>query len=104
MAREDNFGLEFQSAGGCRVEIVQFKPEQDAVAVGLEILVSNWAVMVLDIPAMQLHHEAILPDKALILGASVGTLTAQQVLIPAAAAFDVADANQWLGTHERHLC
>jgi len=56
-------------------------------------------VVVLDIEAVQLHHQLIAIDQALIVRAAMVAAHSQQLLIPPAAHLDVGRADQWLGTH-----
>jgi hypothetical protein len=58
-------------------------------------------VVVLFFKAVQLKDELAIGDQSLIGRAAVCTLTAKQLLVPAAAFFDVVHCDEWLGTHSR---
>jgi hypothetical protein len=95
----NHLDLHFLSARDGRVEIVNFKPQEYAVSVRLEILIADWAVMVPHIPSVQLKDQSPVRDKSLILGAAVRTSTTKQTLIPTTARFDIVHANQRLWAH-----
>src|SRR5437879_5480209 len=92
MARQNNLDFHFLGAGHGGVEVAGLKPEQHPISVWLEIGVSDGAVMVLDLPAVQLQDQPAIRYQPLILGAAVRALTTQETLIPAAAGLDVAHA------------
>ena len=70
-----------------------------AVPVRLEILITDWAVIVSHIPPVQLQYQSPIRNKPLVLGAAMRTSTTKETLIPAAAGFDIMHANQWLWAH-----
>jgi hypothetical protein len=55
MAFLDDLRLHFHGAGNGRVEVVDFKPQQDTVAVGFGVGIADWTMVVFDIPAVQLQ-------------------------------------------------
>jgi hypothetical protein len=87
MARQNDLRLELCSADNGRVEVVDFKPQEDPVARN-ELWIADWAVMMLHIPAMQLKYQPAVRNQPLILRPAVPTLTA-----------NIAHANKWLWTH-----
>ncbi len=101
MARHHD--LNSHRLGACHgsVKIVNLKPEQDAVAVGLGIGITDRTMMVLDIPSVQLKDKLATDDKTLVLRPAVRTLAAEQALIPPAACLNVihADERLWMHVH-----
>ncbi len=100
MARQDDLDFHILSAGNRRIEIINLKPQKDAVPVRLSLRVAYAAVVMLHVPAMELQDEpAVARHKPLVFRAAVRALAAQQPLIPAAARLNVVDTNQRLWTH-----
>ena len=99
MARRDDLGLQFIAAPHRRVEIVDFEPEQNAVAVGLVVGIANSAVMMLDFEIMQPQDKPVAANQPLVFLAAVRALAAKQSLIPAARRLDVGNADERLWSH-----
>lgn len=99
MPGHDHLDLHFFGPGHCRVEVVNLKPEKDAISIGFVIWITDRTVMVLHLPLVQLKDQPTIQDQAFILRTAMRTLTAKQALIPLAAQFDIAHANQRLCTH-----
>jgi hypothetical protein len=99
MTRMNHFNLHFFGAGHGCIEIVDFKPKEDAVSMD-QILIADRAVIVPHIPTVQLQDEPPVRKKPLVLGATVPTLAAEQALVPATTCFDITHANQRLWTHK----
>ena len=57
MSRHDHFGVHRGCSNERIVKVVDFEPEQDAIAVRLVIRVADREVMMLDLKVVQLHHE-----------------------------------------------
>ncbi|MDB5329488.1 MAG: hypothetical protein JWP03_639 [Phycisphaerales bacterium] len=57
MAWQDDLDIHLLGAGGGGVEVVYFEPEKHAISIRLEIGVADAAVMVLDLPLVQLQYE-----------------------------------------------
>ena len=91
-------------AGHRAVEIVNLKPEQDSVSVRLGIRIADGAMMVPDIPSVELEDQLTTDNEALILPPTVRTLTAEQSLIPAADGLNVLHANERLWIHKPAAC
>src|SRR5262245_54426961 len=84
------------------VEVIDFEPEQDAVAVGPLLLIADATVMVLHLPTVELQDEPTLAvHKPLVLWAAVVTAAAEHLLIPAARGFDIGHGKQRLWAHDR---
>jgi hypothetical protein len=57
MTWQDNLSVHFLRARNGGVEVVDFKPQQHAVSVWLEIWVADGAMMMRHIPSVQLHDQ-----------------------------------------------
>jgi len=55
--------------------------------------VSEWSVLMFDIPLMELKHESVAIVKALVFGASMATGESQELLVPATAGFYIPDTD-----------
>jgi len=95
VTRQYNLRLQVLRARDSRIEVVQFKPEENAVSM-CQLGVANGTVVMLHIPGVQLKNEPALGNEPLVLRASMPTLTPEQTLIPATAGLNIAHANQWL--------
>jgi hypothetical protein len=98
MPGTNHLNLHFLGAGHGRIEIINLKPNEDAVSV-CQIRVADFTVIVFHIPTVQLQNQSRVRNKTLVLGAAVRTLTAKEPLIPATACFYITYANQWLWAH-----
>ena len=98
MAWENDFGFRLESTRMSGVEIVHFEPQERAVS-GRNVWIANGAVMIVPVPAVQLKNEAPLRNEPLIIRSTMGALAVEQMLIPAAAGLDIADANERLRAH-----
>ena len=58
MTRQNNFGLQLCHARDGRVEIVNLKPEQDAIAVR-KFWIADAAVVMRKVPSVQLQDEPV---------------------------------------------
>jgi len=57
MARFDHLGLQPFGTRNRGVEIVEFKPQENAISIRPKIGIPEWTVMVLDIPIVQLKDQ-----------------------------------------------
>lgn len=98
VARQDN--LKFQTGNPAHrgVEVIKLEPQQHAVAVR-QIRIADATVVMRVFPAVQLKHQPAVANEPLIVRTAVGALTPKEVLIPAAAGLNIADANKRLGAH-----
>jgi hypothetical protein len=80
-------------------EVVDLKPEEHTVAIGLICRVADTSVMMFNIEAMQLQNEPAVFHQLLIVLASMSTATAEQTLVPLAAGFNICDTDQGLREH-----
>lgn len=91
--RKEDAGAEGGGAGEGGVEVVEFEPEEDAVAVGFGAGVADGAMVVLDGPGVELEDESAVVDEALVFGAAVVASASEEALVPATAGFDVLDGD-----------
>ena len=103
MARHQHVRLHPLRAGDRGIDVVDLEPEQHAVAVRLDGRIADRAVMMLDPPSVQLQDQGVARNQALVFGAAVGAAAAEQILVPPAARFDVADGDEGLWT-QLNLC
>ena len=99
MARQDDFGVQFGDTGDRGIEVVDFKPQEYAISIGLVIRITDRSVVVFDLKAVQLQDQHAVGDQSLIFRAAVRALAAEQTLVPPAARFDVGHCDEGLGTH-----
>lgn len=99
VAGENDLGLESRDPARNLIKVVDLKPEQDTVAIGPVSRITDWIVVVSDAKTMQLEDEHAIGNQPLILGSTVRALAAEEVLVPAAARFDIGHRNERLGTH-----
>jgi hypothetical protein len=64
-----------------------------------KIWITEWAMVMFHIPVVQLKDQPPSRNKSFILVAAMVALTGEQTLIPAAAALDIAHANERLRMH-----
>jgi hypothetical protein len=98
MTGVNNQGLQLLRPDRGRVKVGEFEPEQHPIA-RRKGGVPNGAMMVRDVPVMELEEELPARDEALVVRATVPALAAQELLIPAAAGLDIANADEWLWLH-----
>lgn len=77
MLRHDDFRVQSCSAFNGGVEIVDFEPEKNAVAIGLVFGIADSAVMMVDFEVMQLHHQHAIRFEPLVLFAAVSARATQ---------------------------
>jgi hypothetical protein len=80
------------------VEVVDAKPQQDAIATARICLVTEMLVLV-RVPVMKLEDVILIRADALVLVAAVTAAEAQEMLIPATARADVANGDEGLSNH-----
>ena len=103
MARENDLGLELGSAGQGLVEVVHLKPQEDAVAIGMNIRIADRQMVVGDLETVQLENEDAARDQPLVLRPSVPALTAQEMPVPATAGLHIGNRYEGLRTHRNLL-
>ena len=93
-SRQDDLGFQLGDARGRCLEIINFEPQQYAVPIGPQPGIADGAVMVFDLPTVQLQNQPAVALQPFIFRAAMGALAAEQSLIPHAALFDIADCDQ----------
>jgi hypothetical protein len=76
MSGVDDLYAHFFGAFDDCLEIIYLEPQQNTIAVGLVITITDPSVMVLNIEAVQLKNELTVRDQALVLGAPMIALAA----------------------------
>ena len=99
MARLDDLGLQFGDTGDRGIEVVDFKAQEHAVAIGRVIRITDRPVAVFDLKTVQLEDQRTIRDQSLIFRPAVRALTAEETLIPPAARFDISHRDERLRTH-----
>lgn len=99
MARLDNLRLEVRCPGNPRVEIGDFKPQEHAVS-RRKLRIADASVMMLHVPMVQLKNQPAIRNESFVMRTSMVAPATKELLIPSAARFNVADANQGLRIHE----
>jgi hypothetical protein len=94
-----DLGPHLVGAGHYRIEVVDLKPQQHAIAVGPFIGITDTAMMMLRVECVQLQDQRPVRDETLIFPPTMSTRAAEKAPIPAAACLDVVHGDQWLGTH-----
>jgi len=103
MLRHNDLCLQLRRSAGCGVEVVEFEPQQDAIAIGLVVWIADRPMVMFDFEAVKLQDQGAVGHQTLILRAAMRTLAIQQTLIPAAAGFDIANAYERLWSHEKFV-
>ena len=96
MARFDDLSFHLFGTPNRGVEIVQFKPKKNTISIRPKFGIPEWAVMVLDVPIVQLENQLSVRDQSLIMRPAVAALTTKKTLIPTTARLDVMHANEGL--------
>lgn len=71
MSRKNYFNIHLGRASDGSIKVVDFKPQQHPVAVGLVIGSPDWTVVMSGVKAMQLEYQCPIRNKPLILRATV---------------------------------
>lgn len=100
MPRQDDLRPKLLSTGNGGLKIFNFKPEQDSIAMR-ESGIPNRPVVMIYVPAMQLHEQLTVCNQLLVLVSAVTALASQKTLVPATARFNILNANKGLWTHGR---
>jgi tRNA-Thr(GGU) m(6)t(6)A37 methyltransferase TsaA len=99
---QNDLGPELAGSRHGGVEVIDLEPQQHTVAVGASPYVAYGAVVMLNIPGVQLENELAVDGQPLVLRAAVRALAPEQALIPAAARLDILDGDQGLRAHVGH--
>jgi len=89
MARHDNLGIHLSSAGERSIEVVEFKPQQHAVAVEFDSRIPDRAMLVFDISMVPLKDDTTTRNQAFVLWATMRPPAAQETLIPLTAGLNL---------------
>ena len=84
-----------------RVEVIHVEPQEHTVAPRPDVWIAQRAVMVLDLPAVQLEDEpSVAVDQPFIVGSAVVAARPEQPLEPCTGGFDIVDCEEWLWAHD----
>lgn len=100
MARQDDLGFQFGGTGESCIEVVDFKPQEYAVSIGLVVRITDRPVVVFDLKAVQLEDQHAIGDEPLVFCPAVRALTTEEALVPPAARLDICHRDKGLGTHQ----
>jgi hypothetical protein len=100
---QDDLDAELTSSLDGGIEVVDLEPQQHAIAVRPEVGIADGAVVVLDVPVVELEDERAVRDETFVLGSTVSALAIEEHLVPAAARFDIAHRDEWLWSHDPML-
>ena len=100
MSRLDDLSLQFGDTGDRGIEVVDFKPQEHAVAIGRVIRITDRPVAVFDLKTVQLEDQRTIRDQSLIFRPAERALTAEKTLVPPAAPFDIGHRDERLRTHQ----
>jgi len=89
MAGQYELDVHFGGALHDGVEVVHLEPEEHAIPVGAVGCIPDWAVMMLDVKAVQLQDELAILHELLIVPAAVSAAAAEKSLIPPAAGCNI---------------
>jgi len=98
MARQDNLRLEFLSTNYGGVKVLDLKPQQDSISMS-QFRIPNGAVMMIDVPAVQLQEQLAMRHQLLVLASAMAALASQEPLVPATARFNISNTNEGLWSH-----
>ncbi len=98
MPGEDDLGAQFGDPSEGGIEVLDFEPEQDSVAVR-KVSVPDPSMVVGDVPGMELKDEDLPGDQLFVVVAAMRAAATQEALIPPAAGLDVTDTDEWLRAH-----
>lgn len=99
MLRQQNLHAHLPGAPHHFVEVLDFKPEENAVAVGPVSPVADRPMVMGHAEAVQLKDELPAVHQLLVRRSAVIAAASEQPLIPPAAGFDIGDCDERLGTH-----
>jgi hypothetical protein len=75
MARFDDLSFHLLGTRNSGVEIVEFKPQEHAISIWLEVWISDATTMMPHIPSVQLKNQSAVRNEPLILRTPMSTLT-----------------------------
>lgn len=99
MARQNHLGLELGGAGNRHIEVVDLKPQEEAVAIGVVVGIADRQMVVGDLKTVQLEDEDAAGDEPVVFRPAVRALTTEEMLVPATAGLHIGNRYEGLGTH-----
>ncbi len=98
MPRQHYLRPEFLATDYGGIEVLHFKPQQHSIPMG-QFRIPDGAVVMGNVPTMQLHEQLAVRHQLLVLASTMAALASQKTLVPTTARFDIANTNQGLWTH-----
>ena len=96
MPRFDHVSLQLPGTANCRIEVVEFKPEENTISIRAKIGIPERTVVMLDMPVVQLKDQSSVRNQSFIVRPAVPALATQEMLVTATARLDVMHTNQGL--------
>ena len=96
MTRFDHVSLQLLGTCDRGIEVVQFKPQENAISIRPKIGIPEWTVVMFDMPVVQLKDQGSVQNQSFIVRPPVPALATEEALIPATAYLDVVHANEGL--------
>lgn len=93
MTGHDDLSAEKLDPSDCGVEVVYLEPEKQAVARRQVVGIANASVVMFLLPAVKLQDQLAAVDEPFVVWSAVVALAVEQLLVPAAACFDISNAN-----------
>jgi hypothetical protein len=100
---QHNLRPEFLGADHGRIKVLHLKPQQHSIPTS-QFRIPDGAVMMSNMPAVQLQEQLAIRHQLLVLASPVAALASKKTLVPTTARFDISDTNQGLGTHLQFHC
>jgi len=88
VARQGNLRQEFLGADYGRIKVLHFKPQQHSIPMS-QSWIPDGAVMMTNMPAMQLHEQLAVRNQLRVLASTVAAPASQKTLVPATARFNI---------------
>lgn len=93
-------GAELGGTDDRSIEVVHFEPQQHPMTQRTDVGLTQRAVMVLDLPTVQLEHEtSVGVDEPFVVGSAVVAPCTEKMLEPPARGLDVVDGEKRLRPH-----
>jgi hypothetical protein len=100
VASQDNLRAEFLGTNHGGIEVLHFEPQQHTIPMN-QFRIPYWPVMMLNLPAVQLHEQLAIRHQLLVMASAVAAFASQKTLVPATARFDISHTDEGLWTHTR---
>ncbi len=99
MARQKNFRTDGSCPGYGGVEVFDLEPQKNSIAATWVSRIADPAMVMLLLPSVQLKDQPPANFQSIVVRPALCTHAAQKLLVPAAAGFDIIDADERLRAH-----